>query len=169
MVEEVGPDRRRGGVSVTDATAWIVVSPESAAFGSDHLSPTHLLVLSENDRATWDLHTIGQELPHDLVTWIPQSPSSFVHDAMLMLAVHVFQDEQILEEASQSIRDIGASRLDLNMPDRSADLASLYVLSRRASWRCLMVVTVLSHSSLRGVLEDFGQYPFRVRICSEDE
>jgi hypothetical protein len=32
-----------------------------------------------------------------------------------------------------------------------------------------MVVTVLSHSSLRRLLEDFGQYPFRVRICSEDE
>lgn len=154
---------------MTDATAWIAVSPESAALGSDHLSPTHLLVLSENDRATWELQTIGQGSPQKPVTWIPQSPSTFVHDAMLMLAVHVFEDEQILEPASRSIRDVGANRLDLNMPDRSTELMPLYELCRRTSWRCLMVVTVLSHSWLRDVLDDFREYPFRVRICSEDE
>ncbi|SRR6266511_2028206 len=113
---------------MTDATAWIVASPESAAFGSNHLSPTHLLVLSENDRAAWELQTIGQGSPQKLVTWIPQSASTFVYDAMLMLAVHVFEDEQILEAASRSIPDVGANRLDLTMPDRSTELMALYEL-----------------------------------------
>jgi hypothetical protein len=118
---------------MADATAWIVVSPESVALGSDHLTPTHLLVLSENDRPRWQLHTIGQGSSHDLVTWVPQSPSSFVHDAMLMLGIHVFHDEQILERASRSIPNVGASELDLDIPDRSAELTSLYELSRRGA------------------------------------
>lgn len=153
---------------MTDATAWIVVSPESTGFGSDHLSPTHLLVLSENDRATWNLHTLGHDSPQELVTWIPQSPTTLINDAMLMLAVHVFEDEQILEAASRAIPDFGANRLDLNMPDRTSELAPLYELCKRTGWRSLMVVSVLSHSSLRSVLDDLDQYPFRVRVCSED-
>jgi hypothetical protein len=154
---------------MTDATAWIVVGPESGGFGSDHFSPTHLLVLSENDRATLELNAIGPGSPGRVVTWIPQSPDTFVHDAMLMVAVHVFEDEQLLEAASRSIPDVEADRLDLNAPARSTELMPLYERCQRTSWRCLMVVTVLSPSSLRRVLDDFGEYPFRVRICSEDE
>jgi hypothetical protein len=111
-------------IAMADATAWIMVGAESGAFGSDHFHPSHLLVLSENDRASWTLTPIGQP-PTSAITWIPFSPDTFVHDAMLMTAVHVFQDEQLLEAGSRVIPNLGERRLDLNALGGSSELLRL--------------------------------------------
>jgi hypothetical protein len=149
-----------------DATAWIVVSPKSGAFGSDHFTPTHLLVFSESDRAWWTLASLKE--PKERVTeWIPSSPQTFVHDAVLMMAVHVFEDEQILEAASRVLPDVGKERVDLNLPALPEELPSLYEACRSLRYKCMMVVTVLSHSWLSGILGHFDQYPFELRICRE--
>ncbi len=148
-----------------DATAWIVVSPKSGAFGSDHFTPTHLLVLSESDRAWWTMASLKES--KKVTEWIPSSPETFVHDAILMMAIHVFEDEQILAAASHVVPDVGKERVDLNLPKPPAELPRLYEACRSLPYKCMMVVIVLSHSWLSSLLGHFDQYPFEVRICRE--
>jgi hypothetical protein len=143
-----------------------MVGPQLVAFGSDHFDPTHLIVLSENDRPSWTLRPIG-DAPVARITWVPHSPDTIVHDAMLMMAVHVFQDERFLETASRVVPGLADRRLDLNAFGRSSELLRLHEECRSLSWKCSMVVTVLSQSALRPRLDQFGQYPFHLRICNE--
>ena len=150
-----------------DATAWILVGPQSAAFGTDLFDPTHLLTLRDNDRSSWTLAPIAQ--PDAVRTWIPFSPATLVHDAMLMVVLHVFHDEQLLESASRLIPGIDAQRLDLNALGASTQSGALnlYARCRSLTWKCLMVVTVLAHSSVRNVVDDLERYPFSMRLCLE--
>jgi hypothetical protein len=150
-----------------DATAWILLGPESAAFGTDLFDPSHLLTLRDNDRSSWTLTPIAQNDP--VRTWIPFSPATLVHDAVLMAAVHVFHDEQLLESASRLIPAIDAQRLDLNALGTATESEAhgLYEQCRSLTWKCSMVVTVLSHSSVRNVVGDLEQYPFSTRLCLE--
>lgn len=151
---------------MADATAWIVVGLESGGFGSDHFDPTHLLVLSENDRASWRLFGLAQVRTEDGTLWVPSSPDAFVHDAMLMIAIHIVKDEKLIEAASRVIPDITGRRVDLNLPDRSSELRKLYDLCRPFRG-AVLVVTVLAQSTMARSLEDFSQYANPTRICME--
>jgi hypothetical protein len=151
---------------MADATAWIMVAPHSSAFGSDHFTPTHMLILSENDRASWRLASLTPQRSES-ITWVPSSPDTLLHDAILMTAVHVFQDEELLETASRAVPNIAGQWLDLNTLGASPELPTLYEKSRSLCWKASMVVTVLSQSSLRHLLDQFAQYAFDVRICRE--
>ena len=139
----------------------------SGTFGSDHFAPTHMLFLTENDRASWSLTTLREEGVGP-ITWIPFSPATIVDDAMLMVAVHVFQDEGVLEGASRLVTGIAGERVDLNTAAHGSELGPVYERCRALRWGCSIVVTVLAGSSLRPLLAVFDRYPFDVRVCRED-
>ncbi|MEX0992205.1 MAG: hypothetical protein WD004_08065 [Actinomycetota bacterium] len=152
---------------MADTTAWIVVGPSSEGLIADHFTPTHLLSLSEGDRASWIMTTIGLEGSTDSVKWVPHSPESIIDDVVLMMALHAFEDEQLVEVASRAIPGIDGPRVDLNADASPAELEPLYELCRGLAWRAALVVTVLARSSLARRVERFESYPFEVRVCTE--
>jgi hypothetical protein len=86
---------------------------------------------------------------------------------MLMVAVHVFQDEGVLEVASRLVPGIARKRVDLNTAARGLELGPVYERCRALLWGCSMVVTVLDGSSLLPLLGTLDRYPFDVRVCRE--
>jgi len=126
-----------------------------------------MLFLTENDRASWTLTTLREEADGP-ITWIPYSPATLVDDAMLMVAVHVLQDEGVLEAASRVVPGIAGDRADLNTAAHGSELGGVYERCRTLRSGCSMVVTVLAGSSLVPLLVVFDRYPFDVRVCRED-
>ena len=87
---------------------------------------------------------------------------------MLMVAVHVFQDEGVLEAASRVVPGIAGERMDLNTAANGSELGPVYERCRAAGWGCSMVVTVLADHPAVPSLVVFDGYPFDARVCRED-
>ncbi|MFC1895623.1 hypothetical protein ACFL0Q_03030 [Thermodesulfobacteriota bacterium] len=68
----------------------------------DGINPTHFLFLSENDRPAWVMvnENVSEEGGSGVgrITWIP-TIDDMLEDAMLMIALHICKDREIMELA----------------------------------------------------------------------
>lgn len=131
----------------------------------DGIMPSHILFLTENSRAALTLvamndFRVGKE---GKVTWIP-TLENMIDDAMLMIAVHVEKNVDVIEIAttfSKRIEDDWYEFEDISEEDRQ----KLYEKCRTENYLNRLVVTILEESSIAKKTDVLKHYKVKSVVC----
>ncbi len=134
------------------------------------VNPTHRMYLSENDRPAWILlpETLGDTASASWdtkVTWIP-TLDNMLEDALLMVALHILKDAELISVAHQSFRDVNADHVTLHENITSDDLERLYTTCRRVTHQYKLALTVLEGSTISRQVRVLEKYPMDVEVCT---
>jgi len=148
-------------------TAQILVG--SGHPNHDGIEPSHRLYLSENSRPSWSLiaETVSGGPAGSKVTWIPTLENT-LEDALLMIAIHVVRDPEIVELAGQFIRSQENNWVVMYEDVDPVHRELLYQRCRALDNTYKLVVTVLRGSSIYEQLKVFGEYKMDLEICRPD-
>jgi|SRR5450759_6314 len=132
------------------------------------IEPTHFLFLSENSRPAWIL------LPENVfglgvgsqkkITWIP-TVEHMLEDALLMIAIHVIQDETICGLAQKYIKSKDPLWVELYKDIDEQKLVDLHLKCREIPNRYKAVISVLKGSSISNQLSIIEDYHMDVEVC----
>lgn len=147
-------------------TAQILIGSTHPSHGG--VSPTHALFLSENSRPAWALVELDVSVEHPSpvgrVVWIP-TVECMLEDAMLMIAVHICEDPQIVQMATAYCGDARSDGLELYECFSEAQRRELYNRCRGLRAFPKVVVTVLDHSTIRQQIQVIGDYAMDAEVC----
>lgn len=134
----------------------------------DGINPTHYVFLSENSRPAWVL------VPENIfnrrksaarkVTWIP-TVENMLEDALLMLAIHVIKDPEVLGLANSLSGDIHSNRLELYSALEDSQRKDLYDKCRDIAGFPKLIVTAFKSSSIESQLPVLEKYNMDVEVC----
>lgn len=128
----------------------------------DGINPTHYLFLSENSRPAWILVLANVFHPSSRkkIIWIP-TVENMLEDAFLMIAVHIQQDQEIIELTKSLYKNISLDKLELyDCVDRN----QLYEKCRQLNLPKI-IISVFKDSTIQGQLEIIEQYKMDVEVC----
>jgi hypothetical protein len=147
-------------------TAQILIG--GAEISHHGINPTHFLFLSENDRPAWILvdQNVFQEDQSSFskITWLP-TVENMLEDALLMVAIHVLKDREMLRIAKDvNIRTDAKwvefySNLDENSRNR------LYKRCRTIPDFPKLIISVLKGSTIENQLAALDNYKMDVEVC----
>lgn len=139
-------------------TASILVSRGQLQRG---IQPSYTLLLYENDESRWVLSHFGSERDTKIV-WIPKNA---LDDALLMVAIYVAKDEEIVRKARTYFKDLEKEISLKEMDDEK--LEELYHLCQKnlKDHEINMVVTALIGSGIFGNLKVLSNYPVECEVC----
>ena len=154
-------------------TAQILVGEPHIYHGG--IEPTHYLFLSENDRPAWILVNQnifenpinlqqGGEVEKIRIVWIP-SAENMLDDALLMIAIHVMKNKQIIDFAQKIYKNIEGPYLEMNGQLTHSQRDQLYEECRRIKDWPKIVVTVMGGSSIKAQLPILKKYSIECEIC----
>lgn len=130
------------------------------------INPSFTLYLHENSRPAWELIKFKneQKASKQNLVWIP-TVENMLEDALLMIAVHVLKNEDIIGELSY-LKDLERVEMYKDIPTEK--LQKLYQLSREISkkYEYKIVLTILEGSSLGTQIKIFEQYDMDVEVCT---
>ncbi|MGI6365541.1 MAG: hypothetical protein ACOX2G_07345 [Bacillota bacterium] len=131
----------------------------------DGIEPSHRLYFLENTRPSLVLfpEVQGEGEPVK-VTWIPTLENA-LEDALLMIAIHVIKDPEIVELASQFLRSQENNWVVLYEDISPQDLEVLYQRCRALDNTFKLVVTVLRGSHIEEQLKILHQYKMDLEVC----
>lgn len=162
-------------------TAQILIGHSDMYHGG--IYPTHVMYLAENSRPVWLLEPVGRGLagtasdqPDDeevpawtteAVAWVPSGPEHILEDGLLLLALHVLRDENLLELAESRLPELlkVGRRIDLTKMPKSG-LDELRQRCTQIDLHYKLAVTVLEGSSIHGQLPVLERYPMEVEVCT---
>lgn len=138
----------------------------------DGILPQGTLALFENSRPFWQLDMRRDRLmgrpraPEPRRTWIPSCPERILEEGLLMLALYVWPQPALIEQARGILRnDLSAPRQDLTTFNSDA-LAALCEAAHALPALGKVVITVLTGSSLRDQLPHLAQWPLEAEVCT---
>jgi len=140
-------------------TAQILVGTPHPNHGG--IIPTHYLFLSENDRPAWILENKSDS---QKVIWIP-TVEDMLEDALLMIAIHVCKDSNIINLAKSFCKKITSERVEVYSDLKEAHRKQLYQQCRALSNFPKIIVSVFEGSTIRGQLSVLKQYQMEVEVC----
>jgi hypothetical protein len=130
--------------------------------------PTHYLFLSENSRPSWTLvnqnvvdRSEDKEKP---IVWIP-SVENMLEDALVMVAIHVIKNKQIIDLAQKMYKNIEGSHLELHENLTESQRREIYQECRRIENWPKMVITVMKGSSIKRQISVLKKYLLDAEIC----
>jgi hypothetical protein len=132
----------------------------------DGIVSSHRLYFLENSRPSLVLlpdEVLGEAEPIK-VTWIPTLENT-LEDALLMIAIHVLKDPDIVEMASNFLRSKDNNWVVLYEDISPQDLETLYQRCRNLKNTFKLVVTVLRGSNIEEQLQTLDQYNMDLEIC----
>lgn len=132
----------------------------------DGIVSSHRLYFLENSRPSLVLlpeEVLGEADPIK-VTWIPTLENT-MEDALLMIAIHVLKDPDIVEMASNFLRSEDNNWVVLYEDISPQDLETLYQRCRDLKNTFKLVVTVLRGSNIEEQLKVLAQYKMDLEIC----
>lgn len=134
----------------------------------DGINPTHYVFLSENSRPAWVL------VPENIfnrrksatrkVTWIP-TVERMLEDALLMVAIHVMKDSEIVNLAHSLGSNIESERLELYSTFEDSHREQLYQKCREITDFPKMVITAFKGSSIETQLPIVEEYGMDLEVC----
>jgi hypothetical protein len=155
-----------GGMKMATLTAQILVG--SPHFYHDGINPTHYLYLSENNRPAWVLvhQNIFDEkqLSTSKITWIPTA-EDMLEDALLMIAIHVCKDREILEYAKSFNAKFQKDWLEVYADFKETQRKHLYEKCRAITDFPKVIISVFEGSTLEKQLPVLNQYKMNVEVC----
>jgi len=147
-------------------TAQILVGKSHPYDGG--IIPSHRLYLFENSRPAWML------LPENIwklskpklgkITWIP-TVKNMLEDAMLMIALYVIRDEEIVTLAKDYVHSTKQDWVELYQDIDSEHLEKLYEKCRSLSFNKKIIVSVFGGSTVRNQLSILEKYSVEKEIC----
>lgn len=132
----------------------------------DGINTTHCIYLSENSRAALLLYN------HDLqygsrggkpIVWTP-SLDNIIEDAILMIAVHVIQDEEIIQ-ILESFGVANTKKLETYKDLLEEQRNALYQKCRDKMEIPKLIISVFYSSSLRMNLSVLKLYKMDIEVC----
>jgi len=136
----------------------------------DGIIPYHQLFLSENSRPAWILRKIYT--PDDTtktdveeIVWIP-TLENMLEDALLVIAVHIIRNPDVIKAASAFTEDISASFLELYSAFKDEELKVLYEKCREIENFPKLAVSVFRHSTIAGQLSVLQEYKMDLEVCT---
>lgn len=135
----------------------------------DGIGPSHYAFLSENSRPAWML--VPQNVFHSgrrggwkKITWIP-TVENMLEDGLLLTAIHVLRDENVVALAKKSFKKADLNRVELYEDIESEELLKLYDQCRLIKIPFKIVLTVLEGSTIMRQIGILEKYSMDVEIC----
>ena len=148
-------------------TAQILVG---SSHPNDHgIIPSNYLFLSEGDRLAWILvgANILQENEKEFskIVWLP-SLNNMLEDAILMVAIHILKNEEIVNMAREFTSNISSKVFEIHseLNDENRDL--LYQKCKELSEFPKIIISIFSSSSLEKHLIVLEKYKMEVEVCN---
>jgi len=147
-------------------TAQILVGMQHPNHGG--IVPTHFLFLSENSRPAWTL--VNQNISdlsrtEDMrIVWIP-STDNMVEDALVMVAIHVIKDKQIIDLCQRMSKNIVESCLEVYDGLTELQRQEIYQKCRRIKNWPKIIVTVMKGSSIEKQVSILKKYSLDAEVC----
>jgi hypothetical protein len=132
------------------------------------INPTHYVFLSENDRPAWVL--VGQNIFKESgegvrkITWIP-TVEHMLEDALLMIAVHVCKNKQLIDLAKSFSPKVESDRMELYSDLKGTHRKQLYRKCREVSHFPKVIITIFRGSTIEKQLRVLGEYKMEVEVC----
>ncbi len=147
-------------------TAQIIVGRAHPNHGG--INPTHYLFFSENDRPAWVLvpeNVFGKRpLEMEKTVWIPTVEHT-LEDGLLMIALHILKDREIVNLTEEYFENKGIDRAKLYEDIDKAQLEELRRKTRAVRGDYKIVITTLRDSLLEQQLTVLKHYKMDVEIC----
>lgn len=148
-------------------TAQILVG--TAHQNHDGINPTHYVFLSENDRPAWVLvhQNIFEEREEDVrrIIWIP-TVKNMLEDALLMIAIHVCKNNEVIKLAKSFSPKIESHRMELYSDLNETHRKRLYEKCRQIPDFPKIVISVFRGSTIETQLSVLEQYKMDVEVCT---
>ena len=134
----------------------------------DGLLPTHYLFLSENSRPSWKL--VKENYYHGVtkspkIVWVP-TIENMLEDGLLMIAIHVLKNQEIIEMANDYSVKIESKRLELYSDLDEEQRNNLYQNCREFSEFPKLIISVFRSSSIERQLAVLEKYKMDVEVCT---
>ncbi len=147
-------------------TAQIIVGSSHPYHGG--IDPTYYVFLFENSRPLWILvpQNIFREPvrgPRKIV-WIP-TVENMLEDALLMIAIHVCKNKELIRLAKSFSASIKANRLELYSDLKDLHREQLYQKCREISDFPKTIVSVFKGSTIEKQLSVLKHYKMDVEVC----
>ncbi len=132
----------------------------------DGINPSHRLYLLENSRPSLVLlpESLTGEANGNKVIWVPTLEST-LEDALLMIAIHVIKDPEIVRLASLFFANKDNNWVVMHEDITPENLAVLHQHCRRLENTCKLVITVLRGSHLEDQLKVLKEYKMDLEVC----
>lgn len=131
--------------------------------------PSHFLFLSEGNRPAWVLinQNLEQTEQHESskITWIP-TLENMLEDALLMIAVHVCKNSELLDKAKYFNKKIQTDLIEMYTDLKDTQRKELYLECRGITNYPKLIISTFSNSSIEGQLPILEQYKMDVEVCS---
>ena len=149
-------------------TAQILIGTPHQNHGG--ITPTHCLYLSENSRPAWilvpqNIFIEKEDQNYGKIVWIP-TLENMLEDALLMIGLHVVQDEKIKNLAEKCFHNESPEHAALYEDIKKEDLENLYALSRQMGNRFKIIISVFRESSIMPQLKMLEKYRMDVEMCT---
>jgi hypothetical protein len=147
-------------------TAQILVGDPHPNHGG--ISPSHQLLLSENDRPAWILFPLHFPAKTHLgdreIRWIP-TIEGMLEDALLMIAVHVCRHGEILEFGRRFCSKLEFELFELDTDLNLGEREALYKHCRDTVAFPKLIMSVFKGSSVTSHLSVLENYSMDVEVC----
>jgi len=148
-------------------TAQILVGYPHANHGG--INPTHYIFLSENSSPSWVLFhqnvMVENESDIEKITWIP-TVENMLEDALLMTAIHVCKNCEILELAKKFCSKIESDWIELYPNFNESQLSELYQKCSEIIDFPKLIIAVFKGSTIENQLSLLEKYKMEVEVCS---
>jgi len=154
-------------------TAQILVSDAHPYHGG--INPAYYLFLSENSHPAWIL--VNQNIFEEPINFrkggrakkirIIWSPSieNMLEDALLMIALYVIKNQQIIDLFQKICQNSGESHLEIYEKLTGSQRDECYQECRRIENWPKIVVTVTRGSSIQDQLSELKKYSIEAELC----
>ena len=135
----------------------------------DGIIPSHYLLFSENSAPSWELveaninQVNNEKLPK--IVWIPTA-ENMLEDGLLMAAIHVLKNQEILEMAKDYTIKIESERLEIYSDLDEEQRNKLYKKCREFSEFPKLIISVFRSSSIERQLAILEKYKMDVEVCT---
>lgn len=132
------------------------------------LIPSHCLYLGEGNRPALifrELPTSSQVREVQEITWIP-TLENMLEDALLMIALHVQKDKELVALAKQYFKNKHRNWVELYVDIDPNHLSILREKSRALKPRYKIILSIFGGSTFRGQLPALANYNnFELEVC----
>lgn len=147
-------------------TAHILIGNPHPRHGG--YEPTHCLLVSENKNPMFylyplDIHGLAEGKILSTI-WVPTEENT-LEDALLMIAIHVSKNEEILKTGSKYCPKIDSGVLELYEDIIGRGLDELYKVCRKIKDFPWLKISVFSNSCIIKQLDVLKKYQINIELC----